>query len=76
MRPTDAGGMANSVDPDQSSLIWVYTVCLDLPIRKLKIFTVKDNFQQFWGSLESSHLSTHTIMFLRRLDRSTLLGQF
>ena len=21
-------GMANSVDPDQSSLIWVYTVCI------------------------------------------------
>ena len=34
MRPKDADGMANSVDPDlmssKSSLIWVYTVCLDL----------------------------------------------
>ena len=44
MRLKDADGMANSVDPDQtaprSSLIWVYTVCLDLPVRKLRIITV------------------------------------
>ena len=40
MCPKDADGMANSVDPDQttwSSLIWVYTVCLDLPVQKLRI---------------------------------------
>ena len=45
-----AHGMANSVDPDQtaprsdcssrSSLIWVYTVCLDLSVRKLRNITV------------------------------------
>ena len=35
MCPKDADGMANIVDPDQrSSLICVYTVCLDLPVRK------------------------------------------
>ena len=40
MHPNDADGIANSVDPDQtlicvysrSSLIWVYTVCLDLSV--------------------------------------------
>ena len=36
MGPKDADGMANSVDPHQtaprSSLIWVYTVCPNLPI--------------------------------------------
>ena len=41
MSPKDAEGMANSVDPDQrSSLIWVYTVCSDLSVRKLRIITV------------------------------------
>ena len=43
MHPKDADGMANSVDPEQtsrSSLIWVYTVCLDLPFRKLWIIMV------------------------------------
>ena len=43
MQPKDAEGFTNSVDPDQtarSSLIWVYTVCPDLSVRKLRIFTV------------------------------------
>ena len=42
MSPNDADGMANSVDPDQtrSSLIWVCTVWLDLPVRKLRNITV------------------------------------
>ena len=44
MRLKDADGMANIVDPDQiaprSSLIWVYTVCLDLPIQKLRIIMI------------------------------------
>ena len=41
MCPNDAEGVANSVDPDQtaplgavSSLIWVYTVCPGLSVRK------------------------------------------
>ena len=34
MRPKDADGMANSVDPDQrSNLIWFYTVYIDLPVQ-------------------------------------------
>ena len=37
--------MANSVDPDQaapqrSSLIWVYTVCLDVSVKKLRNITL------------------------------------
>ena len=34
--------MANSIDPDQTaaSLIWVYTVCPDLSVGKLRIITV------------------------------------
>ena len=38
MRQKDADGMANSVDPDQSDL--VYPVCLDRLVRKLRIVTV------------------------------------
>ena len=34
MCPMDADGMTNSLDPDQtaprSSLVWVFTVCLDI----------------------------------------------
>ena len=37
MWPKDADRMANSVDPDQ---IWIYTVCSDLSVRKLRIITV------------------------------------
>ena len=41
MPPKDgADGIANSVDPDQSSLIGVCTVCTDLSVRKLRIITV------------------------------------
>ena len=40
MSPNDADGMANSVDPERSSLIWVCTVCLGISVRKLRIVTV------------------------------------
>ena len=41
MRPKDADGMINSVDPDQRvSLIWVYTVCSDLFVRNFRTITV------------------------------------
>ena len=40
MRPKDAEGIANSVDPDQTALIWVCTVCPGLCVRKLRIITV------------------------------------
>ena len=36
----DVDGMANSVDPDRSSLIWDCTVCSGLSVRKFKIITV------------------------------------
>ena len=35
--PKDAGGMANSVDSDQTAPIWVFTVCLDLSVQKLTV---------------------------------------
>ena len=34
MQPKDADRMANSVYPDRNSLIWIYTVCPDLSVRK------------------------------------------
>ena len=37
MSPKDADGMTNSVDP---GLIWVYTICPGLSVRKLRIVTV------------------------------------
>ena len=40
MRPNDALGMANSVNPDQTAPRWVYTVCSDLSVRKLRIIMV------------------------------------
>ena len=40
MRPKDDYRIANSVDLERSSLIWVYIVCLDLFVRKLRIITV------------------------------------
>ena len=38
MRPNDADGMANNVDPDHTApLIWVCTVCPDLSIRIITV---------------------------------------
>ena len=39
MSPKDADRMANSVDPDQTAraIWWVYTVCPDLVVQKLRI---------------------------------------
>ena len=45
-----ADGMANSVDSGQTALIWVYTVCPDLSVRKLGIitvFTITTNFSSY-----------------------------
>ena len=53
MSPNDADGMANSADPDQTaprnSLIWVYTVCPDLSVQKLRIVTVDEGSDQKSG---------------------------
>ena len=37
MHPKDAEEMASSVDLDQTALIWVYTVCPDLPVQKFRL---------------------------------------
>ena len=47
MCPKDAAGIANSVDPDQTALVWVGTVCPDLSVRKLRIITVSVLFHCF-----------------------------
>ena len=36
----DVDRIANSVDPNQTALIWVYTVCPDLSVQKLRTITV------------------------------------
>ena len=51
MSPNDAEGIANSVDPDQSSLIWGCTVCPGISVRKLKINTVVSNIP---GNMETA----------------------
>ena len=40
MHPKDADGIANSVDLIKDSLIWVYTVCPDVSVQKLRLITV------------------------------------
>ena len=44
MSSKDADGMANSVDPDQTAHLgesdWVYTVCPDFSVWKLRIIMV------------------------------------
>ena len=62
MHPKDADRMANSVDVDQtacSSLIWVYTVCLDISVRTLRIITVslKWNVTYSKFKVKQGHLS-------------------
>ena len=38
IHPKDTDGITNSVDPDQTwnSLIWIFTVCPDLSVSKLR----------------------------------------
>ena len=40
MPQKDVDRLANSVDPDQSSLIRIYTVCSDIYVPIFRIFTV------------------------------------
>ena len=61
MSPKDADGIANSVVPDQSSLIWVCTVCPDLSVRRLRIITV---LRSAWESTQLYDQCHH----LRSLD--------
>ena len=46
MCPKDADGMANSVDPDQSNLIWIYTVCPGLSVQELRSITALFSMQK------------------------------
>ena len=61
MDPQDADRMVNNVDPGQTavcSLIWVYTVCPDLSVRKLRIITVfvSFSFQFEWKFLHANSI--------------------
>ena len=53
MGPKDADGIVNSIDLDhtapRSNLIWAYTVCLDLSVRKLRNISVGNNYTHLWG---------------------------
>ena len=40
MCPKDADRMANSVDPDQTAPVWVYTVCSDRSCLSITVDTV------------------------------------
>ena len=70
MSPKEADRMANSVDPDQtapwsdcspwSSLIWVYTVCPDLSVRKLRNITVVSPYTR-----KTNETSYHAALFPR-----------
>ena len=40
MRPKDADGMANRVDPNRSSLIWVSAICFGLSVPIVRISMV------------------------------------
>ena len=40
MSPKDAEGIANSVDRDETALLWVCTVCPYLSVQRLRIITV------------------------------------
>ena len=67
MSPNNADGMANSVDLDQSSLIWVYTVCLGISVRKLRIIIVscydsKFPYRQAWANSVGAVWSGSTLL--------------
>ena len=40
--PKDATTKANSEDPDQTAPLWVYTVCPDLCVPKLRIIMLSE----------------------------------
>ena len=65
MSPKDADGIANSVDYDQTaplSLIWIYTVCPDLSVWKLRNITLFTNIiflgSFVWATLCSNDIQT------------------
>ena len=43
MCPKEEDGMANNVDPETApSLIWVYTICVDLSVQTSRIIIVPE----------------------------------
>ena len=48
MHPKDVDEIANSVDQEQTALILVYTVCLDMPVQKLMITVTCLSNQRCW----------------------------
>ena len=78
MGQKDEDGMANNVDPDQTApLIWVYTICLDLFVRKLRIITVffitnlsdQDHISILLNMEQFFHLADANIMYMYVLFR-------
>ena len=53
MLPKDTDRIANSVDPDQTALIWVCTVCPDLSenLGSLWYSVLSGSFWSLWNSL-------------------------
>ena len=52
MHPKDTDVIANSVDPD---LIWVCTVCPDLPVQKLRIIRVHSEERSIFVDVLAPH---------------------
>ena len=56
MDPQDADRMVNSVDPDQTAPLWIYIVCPDLSVRKIRniMVFVSFSFQFEWKLLHAN----------------------
>ena len=85
MCPKSADRMANSADPDQtaplhcsssSSLIWVYTVCSDLSVRKFRNITVTTDLHVRYMAELGFELTTSELKSDKKTDKhpSALLG--
>ena len=79
MGPKDPDRMANSVDPDQTAplglpcLIWVYTVCPDLSVRKVRIITVTVLFIFFFFFFRKRDLAFHKLNIKPTLNENHCL---
>ena len=80
MCPKDADRMANSGDPLirllWSSLIWVYTVCPNLSVQKLRIITVGKNVtKMMWVCLpKKKHLCEFSNEWKKSFDGGGVLS--
>ena len=57
MSPNDAEGIANNVDPDQSSLIWVCTICPGISVRKLNTVQLLELAQNIYKGYIATFLT-------------------